>query len=382
MTHVVVRLPPTFISLQTEGQRVQDPKKDESTQKPATDAPSGPAAAGTTAGKGTGRADATAKPAKTAQPAADAEPAAPKSPEPKPPQKKAPQKAAETKADEPQPELPKPPAPRPRAEASEAATTAIPTQKGVPASGDAATVKMHRTPTTQNPAAQGQAKPPSGDETVAIPVTKPAVPATPPPPRPAAQANQPQNARPVPPPPAPPRPAPTPPKAAPQRVLPPQQSAPQRVAAAQQPAKKHGKAWLFAAIAAFVIVVAAIAVAGVVVYTNNRAENSPEAQVQGTIDTFVAALTQGDLATLRTSTCGSLAEYYQGISDQDFAEVHQVAVTQQNIPVVGGVDAVQITGDTAIAQVKAHTAANPGEQSWRTFNLEKVDGTWKICDPR
>ncbi len=104
--------------------------------------------------------------------------------------------------------------------------------------------------------------------------------------------------------------------------------------------------------------------------------------MQGTIDTFVAALTQGDLATLRTSTCGSLAEYYQGLSDQDFAEVHQVAVTQQNIPVVGGVDGVQITGDTAIAQVKAHTAANPGEQSWRTFNLEKVDGTWKICDPR
>ncbi|NHU45473.1 DUF4878 domain-containing protein, partial [Rhodococcus sp. A14] len=183
-------------------------------------------------------------------------------------------------------------------------------------------------------------------------------------------------------PPAPPRPAPAPPKAAPQRVLPPQQSAPQRVPAAQQPTKKHGKAWLFAAIAAGVIVVAAIAVAGVIVYNNNQAENSPEAQVQGTIDTFVAALTQGDLATLRTSTCGSLAEYYQGLSDQDFAEVHQVAVTQQNIPVVGGVDAVQITGDTAIAQVKAHTAANPGEQSWRTFNLEKVDGTWKICDPR
>lgn len=397
MTHDVVRLPPTFISLQTEGQRVQDPKKDESTQKPAADTPSGPAAAGTTTGKGTGGADTTAKPAKTARPAAGAAPAAPKSPEPKPPQKKAPEKAAEKKADEPQPELPKPPAPRPRAEApqaganataqpadkaSEAATTAIPTQKGVPASGDAATVKMHRPPTTQNPAAQGQAKPPSDDETVAIPVTKPAVPATPPPPRPAAQANQPQNARPVPPPHAPPRPAPTPPKAAPQRVLPPQQSAPQRVAAAQQPAKRHGKAWLFAAIAAGVIVVAAIAVAGAVVYNNNQAENSPEAQVQGTIDTFVAALTQGDLATLRTSTCGSLAEYYQGISDQDFAEVHQVAVNQQNIPVVGGVDAVQITGDSAIAQVKAHTAANPGEQSWRTFNLEKVDGTWKICDPR
>ena len=374
---------------------MQDPKKDDPTQKPATDAPSGPAAADTTAGKGTaaGKADATAKPA-------EAEPTAPKSPEPKPPQKKAPEKAAE-KPVEPQSELPKPPAPRPRAEApradvapgakpeekaSQAATTAIPTQTGGRAAPEAATVQMRRTPNTQNQQSQqGQAKAPSGDETVAIPVTRPGVPSTPPPPRPAAQANrpqQPQNGRPVPPPPAPPRPAPAPPKAAPQRVLPPQQSAPKRVAAAEKPSKKHGKAWLFTAIAAGVIVVAAIAVAGIVVYNNNQAENAPEAQVQGTIDTFVAALTQGDLATLRTSTCGSLAEYYQGISDQDFAEVHQVAVTQQNIPVVGGVDAVQITGDTAIAQVKAHTAANPAEQSWRTFNLEKVDGTWKICDPR
>ncbi|MFC0449699.1 transcriptional regulator [Rhodococcus jostii] len=342
---------------------MQDPKKDESTPKPAADTPSDAGAANSTEKPATGG-DAAAK-------SAASEPAAPtaKSPEPKPPQKKVPEKADRQKPEEPQAPLPKPPAPRPKAakpeeKASEAATTAIPMQKGAPASPDA--------------------------ETVAIPLTKPAVPATPPPPRPAASANQSrpnpaqqrQNSRPVPPPPAPPRPAPAPPKAAPQRVLPPQQSAPQRVAAAQQPPKKHGKAWLFAAIAAGVIVVAAIAVTGVIVYNNNQAENSPEAQVQGTIDTFVAALTQGDLATLRTSTCGSLAEYYQGISDQDFAEVHQVAVTQQNIPVVGGVDAVQITGDTAIAQVKAHTAANPSEQSWRTFNLEKVDGTWKICDPR
>ncbi|MFC9553191.1 transcriptional regulator [Rhodococcus sp. NPDC056960] len=348
---------------------MQDPKKDESTQKPASDTPS---AAAETPAKSAGGTEPTAP--------------TPKSPEPKPPQKKVPEKAVGPKPEEPLPPLPKPPSPRPQAakpddKTSEAATTAIPMQKGSPASADAATTKMHRAPTAQNPQAQRQSKPASDAETVAIPVTKPAVPATPPPPRPAAaqasrpQPQQPQSARPVPPPPAPP-------KAAPQRVLPPQQSAPQRVAAAEKPQKKHGKAWLFAAIAAGVIVVAAIAVAGVVVYNNNRAENSPEAQVQGTIDTFVAALTQGDLATLRTSTCGSLAEYYQGLSDQDFAEVHQVAVTQQNIPVVGGVDAVQITGDTAIAQVKAHTAANPGEQSWRTFNLEKVDGTWKICDPR
>ncbi|WP_072689747.1 Rv0361 family membrane protein [Rhodococcus marinonascens] len=230
------------------------------------------------------------------------------------------QKPGESEPDLPQPPAPQPPSPNPGAEA---VTTAIPKQS----------------------------VPPSDAETVAIPVQHP------------------QNTR------------PTPPRAAPQRVLPPQQSTSQRVAPAEPPVKMPGKSWLFAAITAGVIVLAAIVVAGAVVYNNNRAANSPQAQVQGAIDTFVAALTQGDLATLRTSTCGSLAEYYQGIPDQEFAAVHQVAVTQLNIPVVGAVDAVQITGDTAIAQVKAHTTANPNEQSWRTFNLEKVDGSWKICDP-
>ncbi|MCQ4118152.1 Rv0361 family membrane protein [Rhodococcus tibetensis] len=358
---------------------MQDPKKDEPTEKPTPDTPAaepaGPAAAGTAkAAGGTPAPDAK-------KPTANTPPATPSA--------KTPEVAKPSSGDA----------------ASEAVTKAIPMQKGSPDKPDAATVKMHRTSppqAVQGKTGQGKNEAgkvdPAESETVAIPVTKSAVPPTPPPPRPAqappaqpparpqqaapprqaASAQQPPDTRATPPP-APPRPKP---KAAPQRVLPPQQSAPQRVGPAEPAAEKHGKAWLLAAIAAGLIVIAAIAVAGVVVYNNNRAENSPEAQVQGTIDTFVAALTQGDLATLRTSTCGGLAEYYQGISDQDFAEVHQVAITQQNIPVVGKVDAVQITDDTAIAQVKAHTAANPNEQSWRTFNLEKVEGTWKVCDPR
>ncbi|MEV0945410.1 hypothetical protein [Rhodococcus sp. NPDC049939] len=165
-------------------------------------------------------------------------------------------------------------------------------------------------------------------------------------------------------------------RATPQRVLPTAQSTPPRA----PNAKKRRKPWLFAAVTTGVIVLAAIVAAGAVAY-NDRVANSPQAQVQRAIDTFVAALAEGDLATLRTSTCGSLAEYYQQIPDNEFAEVHRVAVTQENIPVVGDVDAVQITDDTAIAQVEAHTTADPNEQSWRTFNLERVDGSWKICDP-
>ncbi|WP_070377501.1 Rv0361 family membrane protein [Rhodococcus sp. WMMA185] len=189
-----------------------------------------------------------------------------------------------------------------------------------------------------------QTVPPYEAETVAIPV------------------QQPQNTEPA------------PPRATPQRVPP----APQ-IPPVGPPTKRRGKTRPLS-IAVGVIVLAVVAIAGAVIYQNQVA-NSPRAQVQGAIDTFVAALTQGDLEALRASTCGELAEYYQSIPDQEFADIHRAAVSERNIPVVGDVDAVQITGDTAIAQLKAHTTANPDEQSWRTFNLQKVDGSWKICDP-
>ncbi|XGU19472.1 nuclear transport factor 2 family protein [Rhodococcus sp. 3Y1] len=195
----------------------------------------------------------------------------------------------------------------------------------------------------------------------------------------------------------PPRQAPTPPppqRAAPQ---PPQRAAPQRVGVAATPppaqpmptriepaapekTKRSGKGWYIAAAAAGVAVLAAIGVAVFVSSNSGSGESSPEAQVQTAISTYVDALQTGDLATLRTSTCGALGEYYRTIPDAAFAQVHDNAVAQKTIPQVGAVDAVRITDDTAIAQVQA-SLPSTGEQSWRTFDLERQDGTWKVCDP-
>ena len=125
---------------------------------------------------------------------------------------------------------------------------------------------------------------------------------------------------------------------------------------------------------------AAIGVAVFVSSNSGSGESSPEAQVQTAISTYVDALQTGDLATLRTSTCGALGEYYRTIPDAAFAQVHDNAVAQKTIPQVGAVDAVRITDDTAIAQVQA-SLPSTGEQSWRTFDLERQDGTWKVCDP-
>lgn len=182
------------------------------------------------------------------------------------------------------------------------------------------------------------------------------------------------------------------PKVMSQRVQP-QRAQPQRVGVAaapaqpgpsriepqtSEPAPRSGKAWYIAVVAAVVAVGAAV---GVAVFVSGG-DNGPsaEAQVQVAVSTYVDALNSGDLATLRTATCGSLADYYRDIPDDAFAQVHENAVTQKTIPQVSAVDAVRITDDTAIAQVQA-TIPSSGEQSWRTFDLERQDNIWKVCDP-
>ncbi|MDV6273394.1 nuclear transport factor 2 family protein [Rhodococcus erythropolis] len=232
--------------------------------------------------------------------------------------------------------------------------------------------------------------------TVAIPKATPAPTAAPQPkPEPATVAI-PKVAQPTPTPrqaptpsraPTPPRaPTPQPQRAAPQRVgvaatPPPAQPMPTRIEpAAPEKTKRSGKGWYIAAAAAGVAVLAAIGIAVFVSSNSGSGESSPEAQVQTAISTYVDALQTGDLATLRTSTCGALGEYYRTIPDAAFAQVHDNAVAQKTIPQVGAVDAVRITDDTAIAQVQA-SLPSTGEQSWRTFDLERQDGTWKVCDP-
>ncbi|MDJ0393325.1 hypothetical protein QMK17_08265 [Rhodococcus sp. G-MC3] len=159
------------------------------------------------------------------------------------------------------------------------------------------------------------------------------------------------------------------------------QATPQRVGPPTEESGRHGgRRWLAALIAALAVIVAA-GIAGYFYLSKDYEETSPDAQIRTTIQSFTQALSSGDLATLRTSSCGDLATYYRDIPDAEFTDVHRVAVEQGNIPVVDGVDAVQITGDTAIAQVIAFTAANPNERSARTFDLQLEGEDWKVCSP-
>ena len=148
-------------------------------------------------------------------------------------------------------------------------------------------------------------------------------------------------------------------------------ASPQRVGAPEQ--GKVSRRWLGGVLAALMVFAAVVYLSG------DRAEDTTQDQIRTSIESFTEALSSGDLETLRTSSCGDLQTYYREISDADFAEVHRAAVEQGNIPIVEAVEAVQINGESAIAQVEAYTEANPGEKSPRTFDLRLVDEEWKVC---
>ncbi|UGT58551.1 hypothetical protein [Nocardia asteroides] len=155
---------------------------------------------------------------------------------------------------------------------------------------------------------------------------------------------------------------------------------PQRIEApqpAEAPAPGRSKKWLLAAAGAAVLVVALIAT----VVALMSGDSSPEGQVRTAIGTYADALRSGDLEGLRASTCGELHEFYQGITVEQFTGVHQLSTERGSIPVVDSVNAVRITGDTALAEATVYTSADPAKKTARTFDLQLTDGDWKVCDP-
>ncbi|MCZ4521688.1 hypothetical protein O4220_24485 [Rhodococcus ruber] len=179
-------------------------------------------------------------------------------------------------------------------------------------------------------------------------------------------------------------PAAVPPPVGPRKIEPQQvgakQAVPQRVGAPPaEPEKPSHKKW-WAALVAAVVVIAAVAAGAYLLIDRTSEDNSPEAQIRSTVESFTSALAGGDLATLRSTSCGDLATFYRDIPDTEFADVHRVSVEQGSIPTVDSIDAIQVTDTTnAIAQVIAHTDANPNDRSPRTFDLRLEGDQWKVC---
>ncbi len=128
---------------------------------------------------------------------------------------------------------------------------------------------------------------------------------------------------------------------------------------------------------------AAIAILGTILLTRKSSPKvSQEDQVRSTIQDFDVAMQKGDLATLRSITCGTTRDSYVSYDDKAWADTHARVAAAKQYPVVASIDQVVVNDDHAEANVTTFMAYEPQTRSTRSFDLQFRDGQWKICQGR
>lgn len=157
------------------------------------------------------------------------------------------------------------------------------------------------------------------------------------------------------------------------QMIPPRGEAPKVLA------NRRSWGWVIAVVLVIAALVA-IAILGTVLLTRgSESKVSQEEQVRSTIQNFDIAIQNGDLATLRSITCGATRDSYVKYNDQAWAETHARVAAAKQYPVVASIDEVVINGDHAEANVTTFMAFAPQTRSTRSFDLEFRDDQWKIC---
>ena len=88
---------------------------------------------------------------------------------------------------------------------------------------------------------------------------------------------------------------------------------------------------------------------------------------------------KGDLAALRSITCGATRDSYVDYDEQAWADTHPRVAAAKQYPVVASIDQVVVNGDHAEANVTTFMAYEPQIRSTRSFDLQFRDDQWKIC---
>jgi flagellar basal body-associated protein FliL len=138
--------------------------------------------------------------------------------------------------------------------------------------------------------------------------------------------------------------------------------------------------WVLALIL-IILAVAAIAVLGTVLLThgNKRRVASQQDEVRAAIQSFDIAVQNGDLAALRSMTCGTVRDGYVNYDEQAWAETYRRVTAAKQYPVVASIDQVVVNDGHAEANVTAFMAYAPQVRSTRSFDLQYRDHQWKIC---
>jgi hypothetical protein len=161
----------------------------------------------------------------------------------------------------------------------------------------------------------------------------------------------------------------------------PRPAAPQAIP--PRPAVRRHRSWgLVLALILVIAALAAVAVLGTVWLTRKASPKaSQEDQVRLTIQEFDAAIQKGDLAQLRSITCGKTRDDYVNYPDNDWATTYPLVAAAKQYPVVASIDQVVVNDDQhAEANVTAFMAYAPQVRSTRSFDLQFLDGRWKICE--
>lgn len=165
------------------------------------------------------------------------------------------------------------------------------------------------------------------------------------------------------------------PKGAAPKVIPPREEQEQT----PQTATRRSWGWVVAVILVIAALVA-IAVLGTVLLTRKSSSaSSQEDDVRTTIQDFDSAIQRGDLAALRSMTCGTTRDNYVKYDQKAWDETHARVESAKQYPVVASIDQVIVSGDHAEANVTSFMAFAPQTRSTRSFDLQFRDNQWKIC---
>jgi hypothetical protein len=149
----------------------------------------------------------------------------------------------------------------------------------------------------------------------------------------------------------------------------------------RRPAMRRYRSWGW--VLALILVIAALAAVAIMgtVWLTQKASPaaSQEDMVRLTIQDFDVAVQKGDLAALRSITCGTTRDAYVNYDDKAWADTHTRVTAAKQYPVVASIDQVIVDGNHAEANVTSFMADDPHTRSTRSFDLQYIDGQWKIC---
>lgn len=137
--------------------------------------------------------------------------------------------------------------------------------------------------------------------------------------------------------------------------------------------------WVMAVIL-IILALAVIAVLGTLWLTRDtRQAASQEEHVRATIQNFDIAMQNGDLAALRSLTCGDIRDRYVNYDQKAWDDTYRRIAAAKQYPVVASIDEVVVNDGQAEANVTAFMAYEPRVRSTRSFDLQFRDDQWKIC---